>query len=204
MVSFMASILPLKQHLTQRAILQRLWETPRVETRRQWTVIYLLSHAKDRNCAAEIAKQVGYTSQWVRKLAHAYNRDGVAAIDKPRANRGKAGRPGALDDDDKNKLRRFLQKYPDPDKLSLEKICAFLQWECGLKVSRSTACRYRKLFKEGKLGTPPEAAQKLKASAQGTTHKGKKPSRRKAETPKEPTSSDKQPSDRQPELFDFL
>ncbi len=195
----MPSLPPLRNDLKPEEILQRALKASREESRRQWYVIYLLSRADpdDHSRAARIAKEMGCTPQWVRKLAHAYNKRGAKAIDKPMADRSKAGRLGRLTIKEKEKLDQYFVRTRC--KCSTKEIQFFIRSMFGKSVHEKTALRYRQAFEKTKLPALREAeilASLTRRQKQITQKKEKKPIRL-PEVAEQPEASELT-------LFDFL
>ena len=87
-------------------------------------------------------------------LVREFNRKGLEMFDEGLRKRPNAGHPGALNKDQKGVLVNYLGEAKE--KVSLEEICAFIQKEFGVEISKSTARRYREGFKDWQLPPPPE------------------------------------------------
>ena len=131
---------------------------------RRWQVLYLaaqgdvlrthLGKSTKRVHAAWIAKQTGYSPSRVSQIVREFNRKGLEMFDAGLRKRPNAGHPGALNEDRKRELVTRLLETTEA--VSLEEICAFVQKEFEVKISKSTARRYRKSFKDWKLLPPTE------------------------------------------------
>lgn len=157
-------MLELTHPLDSADALKRMRTAKSESARRQWQVLYLaaetgvlkpeLGKATKRVHAAWIAEQTGYTPSGVGQIVCKFNRKGLEMFDESLRKRPNAGHPGALNKERKRELvTRLLETT---EEVSLEEICAFTQKEFGVKISKSTARRYREGFKDWKLPPPPE------------------------------------------------
>ena len=164
--------------------------------RRRWQVLYLaaqtgvlkpeLGKATKRVHAAWIAKQTGYSASRVGQIVREFNCKGLEMFDEGLRKRPNAGRPGALNEDWKRVLVSYLSETKE--EVPLENICAFIQKEFGVEISKSTARRYRKGFKDWKLPPPPKPEPPVESPARpkqkaGSTKPGKTSPQQKPKAP---------------------
>ena len=81
----MAGVTRAAAHLSAEEVLRRWKQDPRTHRRQRWLIIY--QALVDPREAAQIAKHCGVSAATLHLLISAYNRQGVAAVEKP----GKGG-----------------------------------------------------------------------------------------------------------------
>jgi hypothetical protein len=124
-----------------------------------------------------------------------YSTDGARAIDKPLADRSKAGCPGRLTAAEKEKLDQYFARTKC--KCSTKKIRFFIESMFGKRVHEKTALRYRQAFEKTKLPALREA--EILASL---TRRNKR--RTKKKKPAGLSEVAEQPEVSNSSLFDFL
>ncbi len=213
----MPNLPPVYPHLTSDQIVHRITTAESDWLKKRWLVIALMSGLHDtpqeqrilrrqpgtsvRLSARRVADATGYSSQWVRKLVHAYNKDGPGAVEKKPKKRPNAGWEGALSKDQKRVLATFFEEYADS--CSLVDIYTFVLNNFGIDISASTACRYKKRFKEGRFPKPLKPKKDKATPAQPTPKSTNKRSQSEHNLPKQESEAEKKKPSPQLGLWSF-
>ncbi|BAY53253.1 MULTISPECIES: helix-turn-helix domain-containing protein [Leptolyngbya] len=73
-------------HLTYAEIIHCLETCQDSKAKNYWTAIQLLSHPTEPMTVEQVAAMLGYSTDWVRKLAGRYNRLGSISLSEKRRN----------------------------------------------------------------------------------------------------------------------
>ncbi|MBW4680361.1 MAG: helix-turn-helix domain-containing protein [Microcoleus vaginatus WJT46-NPBG5] len=132
----------LTPHLSYEELTGRYRSCKNAKERSRWQAIWLLSRPDNPLSAEEVASVVGFSPDWVRKLAHRYNNYGTQGlIDFHRYNPG--GKKAILTPEQQAKLSQaLLSPPPDGGLWTGPKVSQWIALETGLKTSAVTGWNY--------------------------------------------------------------
>jgi len=155
--------LTLRKHLTPKQIKQRYISCTDAVERSHWQAIFLLSRLEDPLTAEKAAAVIGCTPNWVRKLAHRYNKSGAEGLADGRKHNG--NKP-MLKPAQQRRLKNVLVKRPPDGGLwNGPKVARWMNAELKTTVSAVTGWHYLKRLdlslqvprpRNGKAASPKE------------------------------------------------
>lgn len=134
--------LKIAPHLTPSEVKLRYQSCTNAVEKTHWQVIWLLGKETSPLRSEEVAKVIGYSADWVRKLARRYNAEGPCGIEDKRKENGVEP---LLNDEQRKKLEARLEKPPTDGGLwNGRKVSLAIQEIIGRKVSFVTGWAYLK------------------------------------------------------------
>ena len=132
--------LVIKSHLSAGEVHKRYTQCTSSIEKTHWQIIWLLSRKDNPFKADEVAKMIGCTPDWVRKLARRYNAEGPLGL---RDKRSENGNDPLLKKNQCRKLEKALAKAPvDGGLWNCKKVSEWIGAEIGCKVSVVTGWNY--------------------------------------------------------------
>jgi transposase len=132
--------LVIKNHLSAREIHERYTRCKGPVEKTHWQIIWLLALRDNPLKADEVAKIIGCTADWVRKLARRFNSEGPLGL---RDKRSENGNDPLLNKDQYKNLEQALQKAPaDGGLWNCRKVSKWISSEINCKVSVVTGWNY--------------------------------------------------------------
>jgi transposase len=134
--------LEIKNHLKENEVKKRYLSCQNGVEKIHWQVIWLLAKKDNPLSTEEVSKVIGYSSDWVRKLARRYNEEGPDGIEDKRKHNGTEF---LLDEKEKRTLEKKLSSSPiDGGLWNGRKVSLLIQEIIGRKVSLVTGWKYLK------------------------------------------------------------
>jgi len=132
--------LVITNHLSAREIHKRYTQCKSSIEKTHWQIIWLLARKDHSLISDEVAKIIGCTPDWVRKLARRYNAEGPLGL---RDKRSENGNDPLLKKNQFKKLEKALAKAPvDGGLWNCKKVSEWIGAEIGCKVSVVTGWNY--------------------------------------------------------------
>ena len=159
-------------HLSASELHKRYTKCKSSIEKTHWQIIWLLARKENPLISEEVAKIIGCTPDWVRKLARRYNAEGPLGL---RDKRSENGNDPLLKKNQFKKLEKALAGAPvDGGLWNCKKVSEWIGAEIGCKVSVVTGWTYLRLLgysvqvprpRHKNAATPEEQATLKKNSA---------------------------------------